>query len=89
MLFTSRTIFADNLYPASRSRRSLMPTYLALPHLSPVATTSAAAAFDDVLDHAGAWPRDAMRAPCRRCDRAPARWASWTTRQHGHGPGRR
>jgi hypothetical protein len=40
-----------------------MPTYLTVPHsFPPVTTTSAAAAFDDVLDHAGAWPRDAMTA---------------------------
>ncbi len=59
------TIFMhDNVYPG----QSIMspysnPTYLAQPHaFPPVATTSAALAFDDVLDHAGAWPRDAMTA---------------------------
>lgn len=54
----------DNLYPG-QSIMSIYsnPTYLTLAHsFPPVATTSAAVAFDDVLDHAGAWPRDAMTA---------------------------
>lgn len=59
------TIFMqDNRYPG-QSIMSIYstPTYLAQPHpFPPVATTSADAAFDEVLDGAGAWPRDAMTA---------------------------
>ena len=52
----------DNVYPG----QSIMsvystPTYLTQPHAFPsVTTTSAAQAYDDVLNLAGSWPRDAM-----------------------------
>jgi len=37
------------------------PTYLSQPHSFPsITTTSALQAYDDVLNRAGSWPRDAM-----------------------------
>jgi pectate lyase len=52
----------DNLYPG-QSIMSVFstPTYLNQPHAFPnVTTTSAAQAYEDVLNLAGSWPRDAM-----------------------------
>ncbi len=52
----------DNLYPG-QSIMSVFstPTYLTQPHAFPsVTTTSAAQAYEDVLNRAGSWPRDAM-----------------------------
>jgi hypothetical protein len=52
----------DNLYPG-QSVMSIWssPTYLSQPHPFPaITTTSAAVAYDQVLNLAGSWPRDAM-----------------------------
>ena len=52
----------DNLYPG-QSIMSIYtnPTYLSQPHPFPaITTTSALQAYDDVLQWAGSWPRDAM-----------------------------
>lgn len=52
----------DNVYPG-QSIMSIYsnPTYLSQPHPFPsVTTTSALQAYDDVLNWAGSWPRDAM-----------------------------
>jgi hypothetical protein len=54
----------DNLYPG-QSILSIYsdPVFLDAPHPFPaITTTSAATAWNDVLNHAGAWPRDAMTA---------------------------
>ena len=53
---------SDNVYPG-QSIMSIYtnPTYLSQPHSFPsITTTSALQAYDDVLNRAGSWPRDAM-----------------------------
>jgi hypothetical protein len=55
---------SDNLYPG-QSILSIFsnPTFLGAPHpFPPISTSSAAHAWNDVLNHAGSWPRDAMTA---------------------------
>lgn len=64
MLFglDGRIFMHDNLYPG-QSIMSIYstPTYLAQPHPFPsVATVTAQQAYDEVLNGAGSWPRDAM-----------------------------
>lgn len=64
MLFAlgHRVYMSDNLYPG-QSILSIYsnPTFLTQPHPFPaITTTSALQAYEDVLNWAGSWPRDAM-----------------------------
>jgi pectate lyase len=64
MLFglDGRIYMNDNVYPG-QSIMSIYsnPTYLSQPHPFPsITTNSAVQAYDDVLNWAGSWPRDAM-----------------------------